>query len=162
MRGSVEEKDVEIVLEETREKFEEARPSVISDRGSQFIAKEFKEYIMEVGYKHILISVGYPQANGKVERFFKTIKEECTEVNSFLTLKEAKKRIGEYIDYYNNKRLHSNIGYIIPQDMLKGRRNQIRKVREKKLEAARYKRIEVYKTIKEEEKSEYFDAFPSN
>lgn len=45
--------------------------------------------------------------------------------------------------------------------MLKGRRDEIRKEREKKLKEARWKAKEVYKTMKEEEKDEYFDPFSS-
>lgn len=162
LRASVEEKDIEIVLEKAHEKFSGAKPRIISDRGSQFIAREFKEYIMEIGYKHTLISVGYPQANGKVERFFRTAKEECVIRSSFLSVEEAKEVIGKYIEYYNNKRLHSGIEYITPKDMLEGKKDLIWEEREKKLDMARRRRIEVYKEMKKEEKDEFKDAFPSN
>lgn len=134
-------RDVEIVLQKAHEAFPDARPRIISDRGSQFIAREFKEYIMEVGFKHTLISVGYPQANGKMERFFRTTKEECIIRNIFLTQEEAREVIGKYIEYYNNMRLHSGIGYITPKDMLEGRRDDIWKERDMKLDKGRKKRI---------------------
>jgi transposase InsO family protein len=161
LRGSIEERDVEIVLQKAHEAFPDARPRIISDRGSQFIAREFKEYIMEVGFKHTLISVGYPQANGKMERFFRTAKEECIIRNIFLTQEEAREVIGKYIEYYNNRRLHSAIGYITPKDMLEGRREDIWKERDRKLEEGRKKRIDVYKRTKEGRDEGTF-SFPSN
>ncbi len=45
---------------EAHERFPSAKPRIIWGRGSQFISKEFKEYIMEEGFDHRLISVGYP------------------------------------------------------------------------------------------------------
>ena len=39
------EADVELIIEEAKEKYPEARPRIISDNGSQFIARDFKEYI---------------------------------------------------------------------------------------------------------------------
>lgn len=74
----------EIVLQRACEKFPNEHPRVISDRGSQFISKEFNSYIWSVGFTHTLISVGYPQSNGKLERFFGTAKRECIRRNSFL------------------------------------------------------------------------------
>ena len=51
-----------------------------------------------------------------------------------LSLEEARKQISEYIDYYNNERLHSAIGYIAPKDKLEGREKKIFKERDRKLE----------------------------
>lgn len=162
LRASVEEKDIEIVLEKGREKFPNAKPRIISDRGSQFIAREFKEYIMEVGFKHTLITVGYPQANGKAERFFRTAKEECVLRNSFFETGDAKEKLGEYIEYYNDKRLHSSIGYISPKDMLDGRKDKICRERERKLDETRKKRIVVYNRLKEKGKVDELDGISSN
>ncbi len=50
--------------------------------------------------------------------------------------------VGEFVDHYNNVRLHSAIGYLTPQDKLAGRAEQIWKDRDAKLEAARERRQE--------------------
>ena len=71
------ETDVEIILQRAKEKFPDARPRIISDNGPQFIAKDFKEFIRLSGMTHVRTSPYYPQSNGKLERFHKTIKGEC-------------------------------------------------------------------------------------
>ena len=71
------ETDVEIVLQRAKEKYPLARPRIISDNGPQFMAKDFKEFIRVSGMAHVRTSVYYPQSNGKLERWHKTLKREC-------------------------------------------------------------------------------------
>jgi putative transposase len=93
----------------------------------------------------LLFYTGYPQSNGKIERFFKTAKEECIRRNSFLSIDDARKIIDRYIDQYNYERLHSAIDYVTPYDMLMGRKEQILEERKRKLENARRIRRETNK-----------------
>ena len=46
----------------------------------------------------------------------------------------------EFVEHYNNVRLHSAIGYIAPKDQLEGRAEAIWEARDQKLETAREKR----------------------
>ena len=137
LRETMTEKDVEIILQRAREKFPEATPRIISDNGPQFIAKDFKEFIRLAGMTHVRTSPFYPQSNGKLERYHKTIKTECIRPKVALSLEEARTQIADYIRYYNEERLHSSIGYVAPKDKLEGRDKQIFKERDQKLEAAR-------------------------
>jgi len=82
----------------------------------------------------------YPQSNGKLERWHKTLKGECVRPGSPLSLQEARELVEKYIQHYNEKRLHSAIGYVTPMDKLEGRENKISQQRDKKLEEAREKR----------------------
>ena len=132
--------DVEIILQRAREKFPDAKPRVISDNGPQFISKDFKQFIRLSGMTHVRTSPYYPQSNGKIERFHKSIKSECIRPKVPLSLEEALKYVEQYIGYYNNVRLHSAIGYIAPADKLNGRDKQIFMERDRKLEEAREKR----------------------
>jgi transposase InsO family protein len=137
LREAMTEKDIEIIMQRAREKFPDAKPRIISDNGPQFIAKDFKEYIRLTGMSHVRTSPYYPQSNGKLERYHKSIKAECIRPKVALSLEEARNQITEYIRYYNEERLHSAIGYIAPKDKLEGRDRQIFKERDHKLEAAR-------------------------
>ncbi len=140
IRERMKERDVEIILQRAREKYPNAVPRIISDNGPQFMARDFKEYIRIVGMTHVKTSPFYPQSNGKIERFHKTLKQECIRPKVPLSLKDAIRIIGDYIDQYNNVRLHSSIGYVAPVDKLIGRDNDIFKERDKKLEEARQMR----------------------
>ncbi len=134
------ESDVEIIIERAKEKFPEARPRIISDNGPQFIAKDFKEFIRLSGMTHVRTSPYYPQSNGKLERFHKTLKGECIRPKTPLSLDDARRLVAEYIERYNNVRLHSAIGFVAPADKLTGKDQEIFKERDQKLEAAREQR----------------------
>lgn len=145
LRKSMKDRDVSLVLQRAHERFPDESPRIISDRGGQFISREFRDYLRYMGMKQTFTSVGYPQSNGKIERFFRTAKEECIRRNSFLSIDDARRIIDRYIEYYNYERLHGAIDYITPYDMMKGRKEEIIKEREKKLENARKTRRENYK-----------------
>lgn len=140
IREQMTETDVEIIIQKAKEKFPEARPRIISDNGPQFIAKDFKEFIRVSGMTHVRTSPYYPQSNGKLERFHKTLKGECIRPKTPLSLDDARRLVAEYIEHYNTVRLHSAIGYIAPVDKLSGRDQEIFKERDQKLEAAREQR----------------------
>jgi len=137
IRESMTEKDVEIILQRAKEKFPDASPRIISDNGPQFIAKDFKEFIRVSGMTHVKTSPYYPQSNGKLERFHRTIKGDCIRVNTPLSLADAKRLVVEFVEHYNNVRLHSAIGYITPKDKLDGQAEMILAMRDNKLAAAR-------------------------
>jgi putative transposase len=137
IREAMKESDVEIILQRAREKFADAKPRIISDNGPQFIAKDFKEFIRISGMTHVKTSPYYPQSNGKLERYHRTIKGTCIRVNTPLSLSDAQRLVTDFVDHYNNKRLHSAIGYITPKDKLQGRAEMILAQRESKLAAAR-------------------------
>jgi transposase InsO family protein len=148
LRLSMESYDVEIVLQRALEKFPFARPRIISDNGSQFIAKDFKEFIRHKGLKHVKTSVRYPESNGKIERFFQTAKKEHISKKSFLSIEDVRRQMEGYIEYYNTKRLHSGINYLTPEDMLLGRAEQRLKERERKLKEARANRLKEFNKLK--------------
>jgi putative transposase len=64
----------EVVLQRGREAYPQARPRIISDRGSQFVARDFKEFSRLWQTSHVLTSPHYPQSYGKLERFHRTLK----------------------------------------------------------------------------------------
>jgi len=137
IREAMKESDVEIILQRAREKFPETQPRVISDNGPQFISKDFKEFIRISGMTHVKTSPYYPQSNGKLERYHKTIKSTCIRVKTPLSLEDARSVVSEFVTRYNNERLHSSIGYVTPKDKLQGRAEIIHAQRDAKLATAR-------------------------
>jgi putative transposase len=89
---------------------------------------------------HVRTSPFYPQSNGKLERWYKSLKTECIRPLTPLTVEDARRLIQSYVDRYNTLRLHSAIGYVTPQDMLAGRQAEIHAARDRKLEEARRQR----------------------
>lgn len=143
IREAMTETDVECIVQRARERFPDERPRIISDNGPQFIARDFKEFIRITGMNHVRISPYYPQSNGKIERWHKTLKQDA--IRRFLpaTVVEARTVVERFVDHYNRVRLHSAIGYVAPLDLLAGRADQIHAARDRKLEAARQQRAEL-------------------
>ena len=134
------EADVEQIIQRAREKFPGVTPRIISDNGPQFIAKDFKEFIRICGMTHARTSPYYPQSNGKIERWHRILKEECIRPGTPLTVEDARRIVGKFVEHYNSVRLHSAIGYVPPKDKLEGRDKEIQDARDHKLEAARERR----------------------
>ncbi len=86
--------------------------SIISDNGPQFISNGLKEYIRISGMTHVRTSPYYPQSNGKLERWHKTVNKESIRPCCPLNVDDARRIVGEYVAHYNTKRLHSAIGYV--------------------------------------------------
>jgi putative transposase len=141
LRMSMQEFDVQITLQRALEKYPGYRPRIISDNGSQFISRDFTGYLRELGLQHVRTAVAYPQSNGKIERYHRTLEEECLKKKSFINLEDARRQIQGYVDYYNTKRLHSSLYYLTPEDFLLGRVDEKLKIRERKLKEAKENRF---------------------
>jgi len=147
LRLNMQEFDVELTIQKALEKFSGNNPRIISDNGSQFISKDFAIYLKFAGLQHIKTSIAYPQANGKIERFHRTIQEEHLKRSSMINLEDARKQIREYIEFYNTKRLHSSLFYLTPKDYLDGTVKEKLEERENKLQQARKNRIEIRNVV---------------
>ena len=80
--------------------------NILTDNGVQFhIHGKFEEFCKLKKINHIFGRVHHPQTNGKIERWFGTYK---------LEFQPQRWNLNEYIDLYNNKRLHQGIGYKYP------------------------------------------------
>lgn len=140
IRESMKEAEVELIVQRARETYPEARPRLISDNGPQFIAREFQSFVRICGMTHVRTSPYYPQSNGKIERWHKTLKHTTIRPLSPQSLEQARTLVAGFVEHYNNERLHSAIGFITPADMLAGRQQAIWDERDRKLEAAREQR----------------------
>jgi hypothetical protein len=128
------------ILQRARERHPGATPRIITDNGPQFLAKDFKEFIRQAGMTHVKTSPYYPQSNGKIERWHKSLKGDCIRVKVPLSLEDARRIVGDYVVHYNDVRLHSALGYVAPRDRLQGRHLDIGDERDRKLAEARERR----------------------
>ena len=140
IRPKMEEGDVETIIQRARERYPGVSPRIISDNGPQFIARDFKEFIRICGMTHVRTSPYYPQSNGKIERWHRSIKSECIRPGTPLSVDDAIRLVEGYVRHYNEVRLHSAIGYVTPLDKMCGRDKQIFADRDRKLEEARSRR----------------------
>jgi putative transposase len=70
-----------------------------------------------VGIRDSPAYVCEPECNGLIERFMRTLKEECLHVRHFRTLEEARFVIGRFIQRYNSEWLLQRHGYMTPAEV---------------------------------------------
>jgi transposase InsO family protein len=147
IRETMKEEEIEQIVKRGRERFPGVTPRIISDNGPQFVAKDFKEFIRLCGMTHVKTSPYYPQSNGKIERFHRTIKGDCIRTETPLSLEDAQRVVARYVEHYNTVRLHSAIGYVTPQAKLEGSDKAILEERDRKLEGGRSRGIQSQSVI---------------
>ncbi len=86
---------------------------------------------------HVRSSPYYPQGNGEIERWGKSLQTECIRPKTPLCLEDERRAVGEFVTRYNEVRSHSAIGFVSPKDKLEGRDRAIFEARDNNLEAAR-------------------------
>ena len=140
IRASMCEPDIELIVQRAIELTNAMHTRLISDNGPQFVAKDFKQFIRLINFLHVRTSPYYPQSNGKLERWHQTLKQDAIRPKTPLSVEDARRCVTDFVEHYNNYRLHSAIGYITPVDMLHGKADAIFAVRKEKLQSARNKR----------------------
>jgi transposase InsO family protein len=149
LRESMKEPETETVVQRGLEKFPGQRPRIISDNGPQFVARDFKLFVRLAGLTHVRTSPYYPQSNGKLERWHKSLKTECIRPACPASADEARRLVSKYVEHYNHVRLHSAIGYVTPADKLNGLEQTIHDERDRKLEQARTRRAAARRNARE-------------
>ncbi len=88
-----------------------------SDRGVQYASGEYVTRLVEIGASPSMSKAGCPYDNAKAESFFKTLKKEEVYLNQYQNFEEARANLGIFLeDVYNQKRLHSSLGYLPPTE----------------------------------------------
>ena len=89
-----------------------------SDRGSNYTSIRFGDFLAEHGLRRSVGRTGICYDNAMAESFFGTLKNERVNRVVYPTRERARRDITRYIElWYNNKRLHSALGYNTPAEM---------------------------------------------
>jgi transposase InsO family protein len=86
-----------------------------SDQGLQYAAHAYVHLLQAFHVQISMATVGKAEENGFAERFMRTIKEEEVDLSEYRDFADALTQIGHFIeDVYNQKRIHSALGYFSP------------------------------------------------
>lgn len=91
-------------------------PKVRTDNGPQFIANNFQDFCQKRNIIHERIPVASPNFNAHIESFHAILEDDCYSKYMFRSFMEAYKIITEYMDFYNNRRIHSRLKYLSPTE----------------------------------------------
>jgi len=108
--------------------YPEQMPKLLTDNGSCYISSELNDFLEEQGIKHIRGSIRHPQTQGKIERYHRSMKN-VIKLDVYFIPEELKRKLAEFIYYYNYQRYHESLNNVAPADVYTGRAYQIIKRR---------------------------------
>lgn len=110
------------VLEAAQEALDRAVPEIINgDQGVQFTSHEYIGLWDQERTKISMDHKGRCFDNIFTERFWRTLKYDEVYLKDYQTVWDAKENIGDFIQRYNNKRLHASLGYKTPAEFYFGK-----------------------------------------
>ncbi|WP_407845459.1 transposase [Clostridium tetani] len=89
------------------------RPVIITGNGLQFVSYKFKECCEEFKLHHERIPAN---KNTHVESFHRILEDECFKSNEFQSYTEVYEIVNDFVNFYNNRRLHSILRYMTPNE----------------------------------------------
>jgi hypothetical protein len=98
---------------------------IMSDNGAEFASKNnidnhpFERLLKEMNIKHLYTRPYRPQTNGKIERFWRTLKDDLIDGTYFEDINDFRTKLEEYLAYYNHYRNHQALDGLTPVDFLK-------------------------------------------
>lgn len=96
-------------------------PAIInSDQGSQFTSEEYTSFLKERGIRQSMDGKARWIDNVIVERWFRSLKWDDIYINEYNSPKALRRGIVAYVDDYNHRRPHQNLGYLVPAEVYTG------------------------------------------
>jgi len=119
------------------------RPKIVSDNGSQFIPKEWRQVIRHFELEEIPIRVRHPESNGEIERSHRSVCEGALGDRGLEYFYEAGTPLEQWVKCYEEEWLHSALNYLHPVDCYTGHPKALLTEQKRKLKAAAARRREV-------------------
>jgi putative transposase len=136
---SLDGKSVATELQAALETVEGAKPRVVHDHGGEFVNRDVSAVIKAHNLIDIKTKPRHPESNGIVERFNGTVRDESNNDYGDNYL-QAEAIIAKLMSNYNDERLHAALGYMTPAVWHRGKPEEVREERARRIAAARTNR----------------------
>lgn len=114
---NIKQNDVIALLSQLFESYDYPENVVIrSDNGSQFIAKNVREYLGLIGVQQEFTHIATPEENAHIEAYHGILKKEVFNRFDYQYFGEIEQILKRYVKFYNNRRLHGLLGRITPME----------------------------------------------
>ena len=119
----------DLPLEALLRAFKHGMPDIHhSDQGIQYACEAYTQHLLDRGVQISMAAVGKAWENGYAERVIGTIKLDEVELTEYADFQDALRQLGRFIDtVYNQKRIHSALGYLTPVEFEQQWRMQLRR-----------------------------------
>ena len=101
-----------------------APASITIDHGTEFTSKALEEWAYRRGVKLDFTHPGKPTENGHIESFNGRLRDECLNINQFMSLDDAREQIERWRVDYNAHRPHSSLGNLTPSEFARSRQGK--------------------------------------
>lgn len=105
-----------MALSEAASKRDVSNLELRSDNGCHYGARIFRDELKRLGINHTRTMINTPKGNAVIERFFRTLKQECVWINQFENFDQAKPIVEAWVQQYNAERPHQTLGYLTPDE----------------------------------------------
>ena len=114
---------VTLTAQEAVERLDRRRPGepqIVHDNGSQFLSKDWRDFVTGTGITDIRTRIAHPQSNGRVESLHRTHRAEGLIEEELDDYYQALDAMAGWGRYYNYDRPHSALQYLRPADYYRG------------------------------------------
>lgn len=105
--------------------------SITCDHGTEFTSRALEAWAYDRGVQLDFTQPGKPTDNGHIESFNGRLRDECLNVQQFLSLDDARAKLTAWQRDYNEHRPHSALGHLTPREFTQKRQD----ITERSLEA---------------------------
>ena len=100
--------------------------TIVTDNGPEFVSNALDEWAFNRGVKIHFITPGKPIENAFIESFNGRLREECLNVNWFMSINSARRTIEEWRVDYNTERPHSSLSDLTPEEFMRKETEKIK------------------------------------